>query len=134
MINAVFIDTSDVYYTIRFFDSDSTLLDSFPIPPGKMITYDKGLPNKEGTKKFSYDFKCWNDELSIAEKNIDYYAVYDSTIKSYVVTFVDENGMEIQSNLVEYGVKPAVPANPTRASTARNTFYRLESGCGCGKW
>ena len=50
-VNAVYIDVSDVYFSIRFFNADSTLLDSQSVQYGKTPIY-SGTPTLASTAQF----------------------------------------------------------------------------------
>lgn len=82
-------------------------------------------PEKDG-----YTFEGWYDadgkfignsgeKITITE-NLTIEARY--AIISYTVTFVDDNGSEISSAKVDYGMLPTAPKDPTKASTAQYMY------------
>ena len=82
-------------------------------------------PEKDG-----YTFEGWYDadgkfignsgkKITITE-NLTIEARY--AIISYTVTFVDDDGSEISSAKVDYGMLPTAPKDPTKASTAQYTY------------
>lgn len=82
-------------------------------------------PEKDG-----YTFEGWYDadgkfignsgeKITITE-NLTIEARY--AIISYTVTFVDDNGSEISSAKVDYGMLPTAPKDPTKASTDQYTY------------
>ena len=115
-VHAVYIDASDIYFSIRFFDSDTTLLDSQYVQYGKTPSYN-GTPTKASTAQFSYAFEGWHVEPTAATEDFDYYAVYSETLRSYTVRFLDFDGTELQSSTYLYGATPGVSKVPTRQST-----------------
>lgn len=112
----VFIDASDIYFSIRFFDSDTTLLDSQSVQYGRTPSY-AGTPTKASTAQFSYAFEGWHVEPTAVTEDFDYYAVYSETLRSYTVRFLDFDGSELQNSTYLYGATPGISKVPTRQST-----------------
>ncbi len=119
-VNAVYVDASEVYWTIRFLNSDveQTLLESKQYQHNSIVTYGGETPTRETTAQYTYTFKGWDVEPTNAVENFDYHAVYDSTIRSYTITFNDYDGTEIENASFEYGKMPSCNQIPTRAATA----------------
>ncbi len=115
-VNAVYIDASEVYFAIRFFNADSTLLDSQSVQYGKTPSYD-GTPTLASTAQYSYAFAGWHVETTAATEDFDYYAVYTETLNAYVVRFLDYDGTELQNSSYLYGATPGLSPDPTREST-----------------
>lgn len=119
-VNAVYMNATDIYWTINFFNTDvnSTLLETKQYQHGSIVAYEGETPTKETTAKYTYTFKGWNVEPTNAVEDFDYYAVYDSTIRSYTITFKDYDGSEISSSAFEYGSIPSCSKTPSRIATA----------------
>ncbi len=119
-VNAVYMNATDIYWTINFFNTDvnSTLLETKQYQHGSIVAYEGETPTKETTAKYTYTFKGWNVEPTNAVEDFDYYAVYDSTIRSYTITFKDYDGSEISSGAFEYGSIPSCSKTPSRIATA----------------
>ena len=119
-VNAVYGDASEVFWTINFFNTDtkSTLLETKSYQHGSIVTYGGETPTKETTAQYSYTFKGWDVEPTNAVEDFDYHAVYDSTIRSYVITFNNFDGTKIESGSFEYGKMPSCLKTPSRATTA----------------
>ncbi len=115
-VHAVYIDASDIYFSIRFFDSDTTLLDSQYVQYGRTPRY-AGTPAKASTAQYSYAFEGWHVEPTAATEDFDYYAVYSETLRSYTVRFLDYDGSELQSSTYLYGAMPGISKVPARSST-----------------
>ncbi len=115
-VNAVYIDASEVYFSVRFFNADTTLLDSQSVQYGKTPVYD-GTPSLASTAQYSYAFAGWHVEPTAATEDFDYYAVYTETLNAYVVRFFDYDGSVLQSSSYLYGATPGMSTAPTRAST-----------------
>lgn len=123
-VNAVYMNATDIYWTINFFNTDvnSTLLETKQYQHGSIVAYEGETPTKETTAKYTYTFKGWNVEPTNAVEDFDYYAVYDSTIRSYMITFKDYDGSEISSGAFEYGSIPSCSKTPSRTATAKWTY------------
>ena len=123
-VNAVYMNATDIYWTINFFNTDvnSTLLETKQYQHGSTVAYEGETPIKETTAKYTYTFKGWNVEPTNAVEDFDYYAVYDSTIRSYSIIFKDYDGSEISSSAFEYGTIPSCSKTPSRTATAEWTY------------
>ncbi|WP_295860762.1 InlB B-repeat-containing protein [uncultured Fibrobacter sp.] len=119
-VNAVYVEAGDVFWTINFFNTDakSTLLETKLYQHGSIVSYGGEMPTRETTAQYIYTFKGWNVEPANAVDDFDYYAVYDSTIRSYVITFNNFDGSKIESGTFEYGKMPSCSKTPSRATTA----------------
>ncbi len=67
------------------------------------------------TNEFTYTITGWTDGKETFDKDdvlpavyddVTYYAVYEKTKTTYEIRFVDENGEELQSDVIEYGKTP----------------------------
>ena len=106
-------------YTIRFVNADGTELQSSEVEYGQTPAYNGETPTKESTAEFDYTFAGWDPEIAIVTGDATYTATYTATKRSYTITFVDEDGTELQSSKVEYGQTPVYEGSePTKASTA----------------
>ncbi len=123
-VNAVYMDASDVYWTINFYNAApaDTLLESKSYQHGSIVTYGGTAPTLASTAQFTYTFKGWDIEPTNAVEDFDYHAVYDSTIRSYTVTFNNTDGSKIESATFEYGKMPSCSETPTRDATAEWTY------------
>lgn len=120
-VNAVYIDVSDVYFSIRFFNADSALLDSQSVQYGKTPIYSE-TPTLASTAQYSYTFAGWQVEPTAATENFDYYAVYTETLNAYVVRFFDYDGTVLQSSSYLYGAISGMATAPTRKSTVAYNY------------
>ena len=120
-VNAVYIDVSDVYFSIRFFNADSALLDSQSVQYGKTPIYSE-TPTLAAPAQYSYTCAGWQVEPTAATENFDYYAVYTETLNAYVVRFFDYDGTVLQSSSYLYGAIPGMATAPTRKSTVAYNY------------
>lgn len=119
-VKAVYTDASNVFWTITFYNAApaDTVLESKSYQHGSIVTYGGVPPTISATAKYTYTFKGWDVEPTNAVEDFEYHAVYDSTIRSYTVTFNNTDGSKIESATFEYGKMPSCSKTPTRSATA----------------
>ena len=109
-------------YTITFVNEDGTVLQQSDWEYGATPVYTGATPTKAATAQYTYTFRDWG---TIAEVTADatYTASYNATVNKYVITFVNEDGTELQKSEWEYGATPTYTgATPTKAATAQYTY------------
>ncbi|MBR3072029.1 hypothetical protein [Fibrobacter sp.] len=107
-------------YTISFF-SDDSLLQSSKYGYGDTPSLKSSNPKKKMSEGYSYKFKGWSPQIATVTEDAEYKAVYDSTIRSYTVTFM--NGESTLSTMtVEYGKVPEYTGKPTKKSTEKYRY------------
>ena len=118
-VNAVYVDASDVFWTINFYNAApaDTLLESKSYQHGSIVTYGGVAPTLASTAQYTYTFKGWDVEPTNAVEDFDYHAVYDSTVRSYAITFINTDSSKIESATFEYGKMPSCIKTPTREAT-----------------
>ena len=119
-VKAIYTDASDVFWTITFYNAApaDTVLETKSYQHGSIVTYGGVAPTLAPTAKYTYTFKGWDVEPTNAVEDFDYHAVYDSTIRSYTITFNNSDGSKIESAIFEYGKMASCSKVPTRAATA----------------
>ena len=110
-------------YVVTFKNEDGTVLQSGEIAYGEMPVYSGATPTKSATAQYTYSFAGWNKDIVSVTTATTYTATFESTVNEYLVTFEDEDGTELQSSNVAYGVKPVYSGEtPTKAATAQYTY------------
>ena len=125
--SATYIATIDSVvnkYDIVFKDYDGTVLKDSIYAYGTLASKiaKPADPARAATPKYTFTFKGWSPSIADVTADAVYTAVYDSTIRTYTITF--KNGSEtMQSSEVEYGVTPSYKgATPTKTSTKEYTY------------
>lgn len=108
-------------YTITFVDEDGTELQSGKVAHGTVPTAPAD-PSKKADVQYTYDFAGWTPTVVEATGDATYTATYTATLNEYTITFVDEDGAELQSDKVAYGTVPTAPADPTKAADNGYTY------------
>ena len=110
------------FATITFQNYDGTVLQSSDVMLGITPAYTGETPAKAANVQYTYTFKGWNPIVVPAASDAIYTAEFDSIVNKYLITFRDENGTELKSEEVEYGVMPVAPTDPTKESTAQYDY------------
>lgn len=107
-------------YNIKFVNYDGTELQTEVLNYGATPSYRLSeLPTKPADAQYTYTFSGWSPEINDVVGEAIYTAQYSSTINKYTVTFLNDDGTELQSGLWEYGSTPVYSGStPEKASTA----------------
>ena len=115
---AVF-DSTRNGYTVSWLNWDNSLIDQTTVPYGDMPTHD--APSKQATAEWTYTFASWDPEIVSVTGDAVYTATYDSARNSYTITWLNDDGTEINHETLEYGATPT-HANPSKEATAQYTY------------
>ena len=106
-------------YTITWLNDDGSEIDKTEVEYGQVPTH--ADPTKEATAEFTYTFAGWNPSVVAATSAATYTATYTATRNRYTITWLNDDGSEIDKTEVEYGQVPT-HANPTKEATAELTY------------
>ncbi|MBQ1852390.1 MAG: hypothetical protein II134_00970 [Lachnospiraceae bacterium] len=112
-------------YLIKFVndDDDNTVLQSGLVAEGVTPVYSGATPAKnDSTGQYTYTFSGWDEEIIPANGDKTYTATYTTETNKYTIKFVNEDGTELQSDLVAYGETPVYSGTPTKAATDQYTY------------
>ena len=110
-------------YDVTFVDEDGTELAKYTLDYGTLPVYDGETPTKADTAQYDYEFAGWSPTVKNVDGDQTYTATYSETLRSYTVTWVNEDGTELKVDTVDYGVVPTYTgATPTKAATAQYTY------------
>ena len=117
-------------YTIRFLNYDGSELQSLQVPEGNMPAYTGATPTKPEDETYTYEFIGWSPEIVTAAANTDYIAQFRATEKIiipdttyYTITFMDWNGIVLQSLQVPEGEMPVYNGTtPTKPEDENFTY------------
>lgn len=110
---------TEIIYTITWKQDDDTLIDTTQVAYNDLPTH--ADPTKASTAQYDYTFAGWSPTIVKATKDATYKATYSSTIRSYTITWKQDDGSIIDATTVSYGDIPT-HTNPTKASTAQYTY------------
>ena len=120
--SAVFEAIPNVY-TVTFQDLNGFILAQVELPYGSTPTYDFELPTQPSSVEFDYLFDGWYPTLETVESNQTYTALFKQTTRTYLISWVDDQGILLTSELVPYGSLPVFPhGTPIKEADAQYTY------------
>ena len=112
-------------FTVTWKNEDGTVLKTDEnVAYGTMPAYNGEQPTKAGNAQYTYTFDGWMPEITAVTADVTYTAKFKATVNTYTVTWVDEDGAELEKDEnVAYGTMPAYNGEqPTKAATAQYTY------------
>ncbi|MBO7079385.1 MAG: leucine-rich repeat domain-containing protein [Bacilli bacterium] len=112
-------------YTVKWLDEDLTELEvDLNVEYGLTPVFNGDIPTKQSTAEYTYTFDGWDKVVSIVTGDVTYIATYKAIKNTYTVTWLNQNGMELEVDLnVEYGSTPSYNGDePTLEKTAEFTY------------
>lgn len=111
-------------YTITWLNWDGSLLRTSSCDHGTIPSYNGSTPKKEGTVQWTYVFKGWSPELVEATADATYKAVFEQTLATYTITWLNWDGSTLEVDTkVPYGTTPEYNGEtPSRTSTSVYTY------------
>ena len=122
--NAI-IDSVVNKYNVVFENYDGTVLKDSSYAYGSTIAkiVKPVTPTKDASAQYTYTFKEWNPTITVVTKDVVYTAVFDSTVNTYIVKFVNEfNASQNAQFELKYGAVPEYEGVPTRKSTSQYSY------------
>ena len=100
-------------YTIIWKNDDGTTLETDNnVRYGATPSYDGATPTKATTAQYTYTFSSWTPAIATVTTNAIYMAQFNSTLRSYTVTFQDNLGHTLKTQTVNYGSAATAPTIP----------------------
>ena len=108
-------------YTITFKDG-ATILQTGDVAYGIVPNYTGKTLTKTSTAKYDYTFKGWSPSIDSVKGSTTYIAVFDSSLRKYVITFMNGTTM-LQMSTIAYGTSPFYSGKtPTKTSSAKYDY------------
>ena len=105
-------------YTVTWKNWDGTELKKDEnVEYGTIPEYSGEKPAREADAQYTYSFKGWTPEITAVTGNVEYTAIFEQIAMTYTITWVDENGAELEKDEnVPYGTMPTYDGEtPTKA-------------------
>ena len=111
---------ADDTWTITWVSEGATLrVDT--VANGQMPVYISAAPVKASTAQYDYVFADRSPEITAATADVTYTAQFTETVRSYQITWINENSVILTED-VEYGTVPTAPAAPTKEGSAQYSY------------
>ncbi len=110
-------------YQITFLNYDNTVLQQSNVAYDETPVYEGATPEKASDAQYSYTFKGWDKEISAVTGATTYVATYKKTLRSYKITFKNEDGTILDTKTLDYGSSVTYDAKtPTKESTVQYDY------------
>ena len=110
-------------YSVKFVNEDGTVLQEDVLLYGETPVYEGKTPEKEADAQYSYKFDKWDNEIKAVEGDQVYTATYQSTVRSYVISFVNYDGTVLYEETLAYGKLPAFKGDTPKRPEDRMYEY-----------
>ena len=118
---AVFVEVPNKH-TITWIDGDGKTLKTEQVAYGETPDYVGDVPTKAETAQYTYAFNnTWTPAIVAVTGDATYTAQFNNTLRSYTITWLNDDNSLIDKTTVEYGVVPT-HANATKTNTAEYTY------------
>ena len=111
-------------YTVKWVNYDGEELETDEdVEYGTTPSYDGETPERQSTEQYSYTFTGWNPSVKDVTGNVTYKAVFDEDVRSYTVTWKNEDGTVLAKDEVEYDQTPVYTGQtPVKEGTDQFTY------------
>ena len=109
-------------YVVTWKDEDGTTLQTDSVEYGTVPSYGDESPMKESTAQYSYSFAGWDAEVVAVTGTATYTATYNSTVRSYAITWKNEDGTTLRTDTLQYGATPSYGGTPTKEATSQYAY------------
>ena len=106
-------------YTITWLNDDDSLIDTTTVEYGTVPTHADAT--KASTAQYDYTFAGWDTTPVAVTGEATYKATFTSNLRSYTITWLNDDDSLIDTTTVEYGTVPT-HADATKASTAQYDY------------
>ena len=115
-------------YTVNFLSEDGTTgLETQQVEYGATPVFGGAAPTKESTAQYDYVFSGWDTPLAKVTGDAEYKATFVPVLRSYTVSFKNEDGSLLKAYSVKYGSVPAYDgATPAKAPKDETTQYAFD--------
>ena len=95
-------------YVIKFVDENGEVISETTYEAGAEVVV-PAAPEKAADETYVYTFAGWDKEVTAATKDVTYTATYASSYIEYTITFLNEDGSEIGTQVYHYGDEIIAP-------------------------
>ena len=108
--------------TVKFLNEDGSLLKEEQVLYGTEATPPTN-PTKESTRKYDYVFTDWDQKFDNVTEDMTITAQYRAVLRSFTVTFIDDDEKVLKTETVQYGSSATAPEIAEKKSTPQYDYY-----------
>ena len=109
-------------FEITWVDGDGNTIYTWDVAYWETPEYTWGIPTKESTTQYTYTFNnTWSPAITSVTEAATYTAQFSSTLRSYEITWKNEDWSIIDTTTVEYGTVPT-HVSWTKVGDAQYTY------------
>jgi len=105
-----------INYKISFVDGDGYVISELTAHYGDTITPPENTPAKSPDLMYEYVFSGWDKEIGPVEGDAVYTAVFERALRTYTVTFFNDDGTVYHTAVYHYGDEIVLPEDPVKTS------------------
>ena len=124
---ATYTQTAITYYTVKWVNADGTTLEEDRVTFGTAPSYDGADPVKDADEYCTYEFAGWDKALDPVTADVTFTATFNSTLRTYKVKWVDDDGTEFYSEDLAYGVDPCYDGVPSSKPADQEGYSKVFS-------
>ena len=106
-------------YTITWQDDEGNTIETASVPYGSKPTHKE--PVKEPDQQYDYSFVKWEPDIEDATGDATYKAIFEKELRTYIITWQDDEGNIIDTASVPFGTEPT-HTDPTKESDQQYTY------------
>ena len=106
---------------IRFVNYDGSILETQTLEKGVTPVYNGTTPTRDGEPDNTYTFAGWIPEIVPVTGNATYTATFTTTTNNYTITWLNDDGTQIDQTTLPYGTMPTHD-DASKANTAEYTY------------
>lgn len=119
-------------YTVTFLNGDNSVLKTIEVAYNTSCMTPEEIPTKEETYKYTYLFSNWKEDYSIVTSDINVHPIFDETIRTYTITFLDYDGTLIEKKSCDADGRVTLPSTPKRTSEDSQMSYEFSNWSSSG--
>jgi len=90
-------------FSVTFYNYDDEVLYHTSVEYGQYAIYYGENPTREMDEKYIYHFAGWDREITNVVEDLKVYPLWDKELRTFAVSFKDEDGALLYTDYVEYG-------------------------------
>ncbi|MFA7075621.1 MAG: InlB B-repeat-containing protein, partial [Candidatus Izemoplasmatales bacterium] len=98
-------------FSVIFYDGDGNVYETQIVYQGQSAITPDGQPYKSPTASSMFVFRGWDKNFEFITEHTEVYPLYDELVRTFIVQFIDNNGLVLKEEFVQYGQSATAPTN-----------------------